>query len=939
MTKKGLTRLSLTLVGTAGVLTIASLAIAYGIPNVAQSKNHLRTVVNASNSRLRWHYFDKSASYGSILKNDFAESVAVQALVRKAAVGEREKIINYDNPVNEQTFLKNLKDSPYKYHEFLRLELAQAIVVFQGQNYEVFDNDDYNQEIANISESSINSSKFQQLLADKNTTRLDFIIRSNVPWVNHRGQVVKDATGKPYYVEPKDWLYGIYRMGMTNNMWRHSPVNENNPFGGFGTLKPNISLNEWTKKWTQLSTNLQIMSAGARLVDENEGFSNSYLYDMLNVQNPTLLVKKNAQGIPNILGTFHDQKRQVQTVSFNKQSVSKSADFKIFFNKQIIDSTEIIAAPSRYIDEVASKIDRVGNVELPSKEDKDIESNEEINIRKYAQFTYGTTYDKTLYATPYYVSESNGFRNKFEINNHYWDTAFVKRTDKILSYTEDFIEISDKDVFYQSLFDQYNNDRIYTLDPQHQSNEKREQILSDPQKYGLRYENPIKLEMPNNLVSAMLPYDNYDYYYDNNFAKIWFGAPLDDIKQGKMLFNQFINPWTIAARSQIFAAINWYTQLRTINPMNKFENWYSYFPPDSAINAKDSDKINPVKFSHYKQQLNVIKYWIVNEKNQLEPRSLDLEDNIRSYNADKTQQASIRSAHFDQIKKAFKPTVDEILQSSDPNLKITFQIRNRFLNPSPMHVKLFEQFVDIFKALDSRFDPVLKISNLSEDISDYHFRNKSMFQSIGWGPDYDGAGTWITGLNRNNTSISTLALALASDQQVSALFPRLTQYGNFLNQQINNEITDYFQSRGAINLKNQVFKNPLEAVKSLTNQGKVNLSSSEFIKSVLLRKDIYNALTVNEKMIIDQANETFKKVLAGIDLKLQTEFTEQDFIELSQEYSSLVGWGFNERYAGIPNKSKFQEIIWKPWLIWPKPESGIIYLNDLRIDDNSTETK
>lgn len=928
MTKKGLLRLTLALGLTITMFASASLGIAYGIPSIAQTKPHMRTVVNSTNPGT-WYSFDQSmkTSYTTTKvgeTNGIANNSIISQLVRRTAVGEDSQFIDKDNPYDQNTYLLNLKDSPHKYKEFLRLELAKAIVVTQDdgnkESFLKFDNDQINSQAYNFS-TSINSPQFVEALKDVRTSKLDFIIRKNIPWINSEGHIQLDDNNRPYEVVAQDWLFALYRLGMQKNSDRNKPISAENPFGGYGTLPTNVDEKTWTKSILELSSQLQSKSGGVDLTKDVQGYSNHYLYDIFNIKNIRELVAINQKTqMPYLIGQYGNEK----TVSIQRKETDEvTTNFFLFFNKLIVDGPEFSPAPSRYITEVSAKISQVDDIQLPNA------VNSNFNIRKYGQFTYGTNFNNTLFSSAFYVAQSNSFRLQFKSNPHYWDKTYLSRTDRILSYTIDYVNNADKSIFAQSMFDQYKNNRISQLPLTDQPSNKLDEIRTNPRKFGLRYKEQIAKDSPFHSKIIMLPTPNQSYLYNDNFAKIWFGSSISDIKNGKMKFIDFMKNENIALRSQMFAAINWYTQNLTVNPHEQTETWNSYFPPDTQINAKDSGH-NSKTFYDYKDKLNEIDYFILNDQGKLIRQTITAQDNLNAYKQSKTREESIKSADFKKIKVAFEKTLDSILGKSQDN-KIEFTIMNRLLNLNSLHIRHYQQIVEIFTALDGRMAPVVKYAKNLNDIYDYLLHGKSWIQFANWNADYEGAGSWLTSLSAKNSSAVALALLIADNPSLSHVFPTFKSYGVILRQKITHTIKQYFDKHKYMNHLLHLYQDPFAAVKDLKNAEGLNMQNDKFFATVLMKNNV-EFINDNEKEFIDSANDYFQKSLAIIDLQVQNQQNEMWFIEFSREYSSLIGKTFFETQTGVPNKQKPQEEVVREWLIWTKLKNGVMFIQDVRIN-------
>ncbi len=918
MTKKSILRLGFAIFGLTTIFSSIGLAVAYGLPNIYGSRNHLRIVENKKNG-IQWYKNDHSFSSGGFAREEFGTSTVPQ-LIRFGATGENVKVINKNQPFDEN-FDPNLIDNPKnKFFEYLKLELAEKIIVNQGDDLIVFDNDNY----INPNEHSINSDFFKTTLNDDKTTSIQFIIKKNIPWVNYQGKTLKNNEGKIYTIVPEDWVYGMYRTQMYDNIMRNSPVNSSNPFGGFGEKPQNISYKNWTKKWWYLSKDLQKMAGGHDFTTENG--SNSYVYDLLNIQNPVDLVKISTEyNRPSMIGKYGKE----DTISIKRKSLTEKSKLYDAVLQIVVNSRDFVPAPSQYINEVSSKINIVGGIELPRANDKDIIGSE-INIHKYGIFTYGTSFDKdTLYAGAYYVSEDNSFRKKYEINPYYWDKEFVANDESVKSLTIDFFEVNDQQAFAQSSFNQYENERIFTTDLSQQL-EKINDIKKQDDKYGLRYEQKINNSIfPADVFPLMLPKPNGEkYYFNDNFARVWFGTSLENIKNGKMTVANYLDKWSIAARSQITASINWYTQARTISSNDNLEVWNSYLPPDIIINPSNN---NQTRIYDYKKDLNNFSYFEVENDGSLTINTISEQDNINQFENATTLQESLRSAQFAKIQIALEKTLTKIL-NGDSSKKITFEFYNRetaTFNASKQ--KAMEQYVDIFKALNPRLDPQLKISLSLDAIRPFLTESVSIGSFHRWGPDYEGIGTWITGMSRERFGIQAIALGINSieNKQLSNAFPTLTEYGKILSAKIKTKITSYFQS-----INKQEFEKFYTDPKNfslLNNFEKNNISAAQIMSSALFKHDKYDELSVEDKEILDQANLAFQKSIAAIDFELQDSQQANWWINLVNEQMSITGKYFGTQEIAIFSKKRFTEVMWQPWLIWSKISNGVYYLQDIKV--------
>lgn len=934
MTKTGIIRLSIALGSTAVILTSAGLGLAFGLPTLQGSHSNLRMVINGKNE-LKWYQFDPTFSYGSFTSGSFTSGGTPHAaqLVRKAAVGENAKVIDKEEPVKDD--LLNLKDSPYPFHEFYKFELAKAVVIYQGETTYLFNNDiyDFKNVPDDIKNQSINSPYFMQMLDDPNTSSIEFVIRENVPWVNNRGEIAKNSEGKPYEVIPEDWVYGIYRTVMTSNTNRNSPFEQTtNPFGGFGVKPSDETFQKWTQRWWDLSAKFKSVSGSFDFITPTGGYSNSYVYDLLGIYNPTELVQPQVPFVdrPQMIGTYNSKK----TVRFPRKENLKAGvevKFKEFFGELIVRNQDFIPAPSQYIADVASKVDEVAGIHIPKPGDPGIVSGE-INIRKYGIFSYGTEIDKTLFSSAYYVSKNNTFSTEQNINPHYWDSDWVTSSQSVKSLVTDYLETSDQRIFAQSVLEQYRNGRVFTLDMANQPPLKVSEIKKQGQSNGLRYTQKIlNKQFVADIFPLMLPKPGVENYkFNDNFAKVWFGASTERIKKGEMQISDYTNKWSIAARSQMIAAINWYSQSRTISENDNFEAWYSYLPPDVPFNTK-GNKGNE-KIYDFKKQLNTISYWIVNEKSgQLERKFIEEQENIDQYNRSKTQIDSLKSAKFDEIKIEFARTIAHFLGNNPGELQFAFSNRDIATLTSQGQLAM-QQFKTIFEMLHPQLKPTVYISLSNDNLLPYINSQISIGQFHNWGPDYVGIGSWLSGMARERFGIQATALAIANsdDQNVKNSFKHLKEYGDTLAKEINSAVQDWFTKAGRTDLLR--YYADANEIKNKNNDERHNLGSSSLISRTLLDLDGYNNLPIEDKLVIDQANQSFQKTIATIDYGLQQNGkTAEWFVELFNEQMSIMGKYPGTKEIAIPTKTRYVESLWQPWLIWSKLASDIYYLQDIKI--------
>ncbi|WP_128008388.1 OppA family ABC transporter substrate-binding lipoprotein [Mycoplasma sp. ATU-Cv-508] len=657
MTYKGWLRLGAGFFATTALLGAAGLGIAYGLPDQSVVKNNLRTVINSVNAN-SWYRFDKSFSYGSISSNDLHSPLVAGQLVRSSSRGENARVVDLSQPVDED-FNLNLKPSEHRFSQFLKLELASKVVVRQTNTNLVFDSDVDDAQLKN----SINSDFFRQALESPNTLALDFVVRTNVPWVNHLGQAATSPTGEIYYLQALDWLYGVYRTGLTNNNWRHAPVDISNPFGGYGVLPPGQDQQKWSQRWSEQSRQASVIGRFRPLASVTGGFSNNYLYDIFGVKNLIELVtplpgRRNAA----LIGDFEGQ----PTVSIQAKNSTVKPNFGQFF-KKFLDAQEFIPAPSGYIQDYASKVNYVsGNgasLVVPDKQDPAIVSSE-INVRKYGVFTYGTDWNNTLYIGPYYVKKNNQFQVEYDLNPHYWDKRFVKSDQTVKNIIFDYSPQSDNKIFAQSMFEQYRHGRVFSLELNDLASNKIFDIKKEPEKFGLRY---VDSQIDNRFVGDMFPIalpfpELSNYHFNDNFAQLWFGTSLSNIDQGKMQLGDYLKPTAVAFRSQIMAAINWYTQNRTMSKLDQTEPWYPPLPPDAPINAQNSDSEKPRTFYDYRGELNRLTYYELGSDNfSLEKNTVSMEQNKQVYQQTSSLQESLKSAVFEKIQPAIQRTIQAVL--------------------------------------------------------------------------------------------------------------------------------------------------------------------------------------------------------------------------------------------------------------------------------------
>lgn len=926
--KKNLLKSSIVAAGALSMIAapIATIACGKTVTEIKTGRN-LKMLYNQTKNTSAYR-FDQSFSYGTVA-SDIETSSTMAVLVRTAS--------NIENT-------KFNKESG-TYFEYFKLELASGILVTPSDSSErvLFDSDDYGTKGVSTNPKSINSTNFKTAL--ENASAIEFVIREGIEWVDKTGNSKKDSAGNAYVVTAEDFYYGIYRTGLTNNADRNKSYSDSNPFGGFGTRASNESETDFSNSNKLRSENIGKEINYQAIQSASGGFTNAYLYDMFNVQNPAEMVEL-VGGKPAMIGSYESK----DTVKFAQKSdleTDAKADFWNAFTNLVLEKYDFVAAPSGFIKDVSSKESTVGSITLP-----------EGKAKEFGAFTYGTKLDNTLFASPYYVSTDAATEVLFKKNTKYNVGDWVESSTNIESIKLEYITVSD---YGTQLFNRYQNGDAYILPLSQLDDSQFQKVVRNGKKYGVRRIDPVistKFAGPDNLSGdmfpIMLPYAGQSkYLFNDGFAKMYYGSTLADITAGNMKISDYLKPHAVAFRSQLTALINWYGQSVVLSPRGDYELWMPYLPTDVTINGKETtddakkekffgkpaDTKNPRTRKGYTEELNAVQYYELNAANELSPKSISVKENRDKYNATGVTNivTKLQSNDFATIKTSILKLIEDHAGGS----KVTFDFINRDAALSSPQENALKYFADVINSVDTN-----KLTATFSKQTDFNVgirpsltgENGSWFQFHGWGPDFDGAATWATGYSRERFGLAATAIAM-HNLGGNAAFDRLTDYGSKLATEINTAMNEYFADVDK-NDGNDIagFYNSVDDIKDIKNVHTINLSSSNLISTSLFKDynngtpdDTSDDANATQRVKIDEAKSHFYKTVANIDQSLQDIYTNAQWIDLFTEYQSLTGKTFGYRETVISNKTDGVRYVWSTNLDRIVLLSGISYLSDWKI--------
>ncbi|UUM25633.1 hypothetical protein NQV05_00545 [Mycoplasmopsis agalactiae] len=752
------------------------------VKNDLLAKGILRAPAPGTRPAVSEYSFDGSVSYGSwqstalesaqgiLLRKEVLFSPIVIKTIDGKFVNARPSVWRYKLELGSKVFVTDDENQVHEFDNDLVDEFPQPDgepVSHKGKNIATFKHPLY--EATSSNAKSINSKQFKDLL--KKAKKLQFEVVKGQKWINNKGEATK------YEVVPKDFYYSWLRTTGRNVEQREKLLKDStDQTYKYGEKSAEIDkfINQ---KWlTQNST----------FFTKSSKYSNEYVYQFLSIDS----------------SKFYNEKDFIvdNKLTFNPLTEGKQGSFDLLF-EQLATSQDFSAAPSQLLDEYDSDPKKVpakpvrANPESVAVEQykKILEDTKGSLASKIGLYWYGFHEEDILTAGRYYYAGWNPSNREetYKLNPHYRKEraddpiAKWKESKQVKEYrtwyqgdalNENIFKTAVKNEFLKGTLSFAPQSLLEKKDLDHFSNRQRDYGASF-----IRENNPTT--SPYTFLTSYIPYSqthNKDtkFNYNEHFAKLAFGASIDEIRKGDKPTNlkDKLGGTAVAFRTLINSAINWEYLAKYISN-DKKTAWYSLIAPNTVIQARDQNGkiVQPEEFADkFNEQ-----FFVDAQGNKV--ATVSVKENRDKSNV-QSDAERFKSAKFKEIQAEVKKILDKYYEDNKLDAtkdKVEWTLINR--NVGSFNPPLLEQLVrwipDLYKALDPRLSATYKKFDTREEwVSAIGSQTSySNFASIRYDTNNIGAGYDGLGLS----SLRVVMVLINSDSELKnslrKSFPQLVK--------------------------------------------------------------------------------------------------------------------------------------------------------------------
>ena len=627
-------------------------------------------------------------------------------------------------------------------------------------------------------------------------TKLGFTVNEEAKWVDSQGKETK------YNLDPRDFWYSFMRSKMNDKDFRR-----NN--GG------SKELDSYFIDKTSATTRFQ----------ENDRFSNEYLFSFFDLDSTKLYEEKDAIQKVNING----KEREMFTFTSLKPKQAINGFLSVFENL-LANNLLFIAAPSQYIKELAANDFLNKNLG---------EKKLEIDklAREFGVYTYGQNRTSTLYASPYIPTSAIENREVYEFNHFYANQKMVDEvegkvevkdpnTKKVVRPLEKIIfEYTggiDTSTFNSQLLSSYLKGNVSqvayaTLTPDQRikifgTSGEEQKMLEEAEKNGLQY---VKSNNLSSLVQRTLVQSNPtnavnsldEYTFNDQYAQLVFGMTRQDLKEGnKTTTNAFFVNEGFEFRTLIQASINWDAYIKQVYQHQRVL-WLSGAAQNAQFSNSTKNDDKPTPIDNY-EEVNTLQF-IDKTTNKSNPSLVSVTpEQMKKHTSDNKDdnKKALKSPEFEKIKANIKILLDDFYKKNNwkADKKIEWEVVYPYADQQTLIVTIMKDIVDMINSLDNRLNAKLFVPKNAEEMLNKINRNTGVSDFNGWGYDYEGIGSYFAAFS-NGTGVTILnAFSIFSDeinqiqnndektriQFLQTNFPEFTKLSKFIKTKINEELKD-----------------------------------------------------------------------------------------------------------------------------------------------------
>ncbi|AWX69509.1 OppA family ABC transporter substrate-binding lipoprotein [[Mycoplasma] anseris] len=507
-------------------------------------------------------------------------------------------------------------------------------------------------------------------------------------------------------------------------------------------------------------------------------------------------------------------------------------------------------------------------------------------------FNYGKTYKDRLYSSYYLIHSDDNNQTKLWRNTQYktitgtWNTT--KHLNEII-FRYNQIPLN-QDTFNIQMLSAFKQNIISDINVSNLSIIEREEILKQSNQFKLNYFKLYEKYKPhNNLILNIIPKQSKSYYFNNNFAKLYYQTNINDLQNNNIDLNNIFSNKAMIFRSLINNVINNYTLAKSIN----FEPWLSQAPLDLKFVSNNLNNTNYQYLREAHLNLNRQKVLSTNEDNKLiSINKTNMVDNKLIYeNLDSITnlKAKLKSADFDYVKSTLKNMINEyyVLNSNSKNIEWDIPILAFELNKKQQQI--IQELPNIFKDIDKRLQPRIMLINNYDLYKEYFLSSKSIYIENKFNLLESNTTSYIFELLKAKNHFLLLYLLYIYNHQQEAF-----NYLNKLSKSLFNKLKSNPKYNLIFNLENWELK---------------NINSNVFQWNDELENVIYQYL---QELI-------------------KTNFSTEDIVWLINEINNLLS--FNIDFNNSVSIVNYNKVALQKYFIKPFAYDGLNYLQDIVIGE------
>ncbi|WNM13913.1 OppA family ABC transporter substrate-binding lipoprotein [Mesomycoplasma ovipneumoniae] len=846
----------------------------------------------------------------------YTASYLVQTVYENSVEIKQDGISDESKEKLDKSFNYSITKPTYSYESFVN---AAAIVVRKKDGSElVFDSDAHEKgylepgqttnslviKLKSDQKNSINSDFFVQALDEAES--IHFFLKNDVKWVDYQGNPTQ------YTLKPEDYYYGFKAQRLSDPQYRAS-------VGG------SKEIDEEAQK--------KIPNFDPKSTYFTNTIINWYLLDLFGLDLADLDDEnKYIEQYKGKNANFQGQK----SVSFYKGASKDKVFFNGFYQKSLLGGM-LFPAPSEFIDKRNSDTQTIKDGKPTGR------FGETGEALKYGAYWYGEDFKKDqLFVSPYTQLSQETNRETWKINKYYPRTGWKDQLPYVFNkITTLYSKYPSASAFENAKFNSYREQTILAIGFDSLNDSIKNLVSSDQERYGWRLK---KAEDKDSLhkwyYSALVPgslkqnfraevgvtFDEKYYGFNDNFAKLNFGASLADIAKGnaKVVENLVSGP-SLEFRLIIANAWNLYTTAQSIS--NSSLPWYNFVAPDNKITSKPDSK-TPRDFY---QEANTIK--LVDQTGEIYYTKNPEDEKKKNFENVNDATKQFQAPQFEMLKARMKALLDDFYAKNNipADQKVEWTNHSFFVNAGNKEIGAVTNGAKAIMDLDPR----LKI-NVIWPITDRTRRANYLLTRTGgvdfggWGYDYDGIGSVLDGkIQRNGVGYAMLSAIYAQgpESKIAKSYPHVYRYALGVK-----DFFDKFAKKGYI----REFKDWKDGTNSpdfgahdqhlapdlthfFTGEVKEVPDPNDATKKIMAYKTFVD--TINETQKSDQEKVTFDfhAQSAIFNLSYQEEHTDEELIKLSAELSSLLGFGLND-LLNVPSST--------PYAFLENPNISIPYANN-----------